>query len=634
MDILNWVYLLKNRLIKTAVINPEEDLVILGSNVSYAKRGDKYQSYGMTVQDFRGSLLSGTDYIIVQANGTPEENAQEFIAAYAEAVAADRDAEHRFTLVLAPGHYKFLETFLHEEGDIDIVSLTGEQDVIFDLELNGRDPFLASTPAYMYDLNINAGPSGTYTDTLQNGQPFFLQVEGAILEPSSRGFDPTGMYFAGNATGYPIVNNFAIPQATTTTITFKFIQSESCSDQGVCVYLDGGTPNWQFGTDSTRIAIQYNCAQPWVYGTSVFAGGATTLTIGETYIAEFTYNPTAGTSTLVTKDLTGVTLDTTSINQVLGAGNYRIGFSADSDDNSASTSSVMNINTNYTKVSGIKTQEYTSENYVNWANLNYGSIESNFYPLPLNVLVDIYNDLEVKNCTAGPFSFGTDITFDGMDLEATFTDCTALGYSFGFGAFQIEAGTVFTNCSAGNNSFYIDDDLRGTYTNCTAGNNSFYSLNDDIEATFVNCTANNFSFYTEGDDIVGATFTNCTAGEFSFSADGDDITSSTFTNCTAGLDSFYANDFISSSAVFTNCKAGDDSFWANANSNNGEYTNCIAGVDSFRGGAANSGTYYNCIGSADSFVSDINFYGMSNFYCLLYTTSFAGGNQYSCHDAL
>ena len=52
MDILNWVYLLKNKLVKTTVQDPEKDLLVLGNNVSWVKRGDKYQSYGMTVQDF------------------------------------------------------------------------------------------------------------------------------------------------------------------------------------------------------------------------------------------------------------------------------------------------------------------------------------------------------------------------------------------------------------------------------------------------------------------------------------------------------------------------------------------------------------------------------------------------------
>jgi len=60
MDILNWVYLLKNKLVKTTVQDPTQDLVILGNNVTYAKRGDKYQSYGMTVEDFAAYVASTT----------------------------------------------------------------------------------------------------------------------------------------------------------------------------------------------------------------------------------------------------------------------------------------------------------------------------------------------------------------------------------------------------------------------------------------------------------------------------------------------------------------------------------------------------------------------------------------------
>lgn len=60
MDILNWVYLLKNKLVKTTVQDPTQDLVILGNNVTFAKRGDKYQSYGMTVEDFAAYVASTT----------------------------------------------------------------------------------------------------------------------------------------------------------------------------------------------------------------------------------------------------------------------------------------------------------------------------------------------------------------------------------------------------------------------------------------------------------------------------------------------------------------------------------------------------------------------------------------------
>jgi len=58
MDILNWVYLLKNKLVKTTVQDPAQDLLVIGNNVTFAKRGDKYQSYGMTVEDFAAYVAS------------------------------------------------------------------------------------------------------------------------------------------------------------------------------------------------------------------------------------------------------------------------------------------------------------------------------------------------------------------------------------------------------------------------------------------------------------------------------------------------------------------------------------------------------------------------------------------------
>jgi len=71
MDILNWVYLLKNKLVKTTVQDPTQDLVILGGNVTYAKRGDKYQSYGMTVQDFiEAGLIANTAHYELDITAT------------------------------------------------------------------------------------------------------------------------------------------------------------------------------------------------------------------------------------------------------------------------------------------------------------------------------------------------------------------------------------------------------------------------------------------------------------------------------------------------------------------------------------------------------------------------------------
>lgn len=49
MDILNWLYLVKNKFTRTTIENPATDLMVLGADVSFQKRGDKYQNYAVPV---------------------------------------------------------------------------------------------------------------------------------------------------------------------------------------------------------------------------------------------------------------------------------------------------------------------------------------------------------------------------------------------------------------------------------------------------------------------------------------------------------------------------------------------------------------------------------------------------------
>jgi hypothetical protein len=60
MDILNWLHIKKQTLIRTNLDSPK-DLVMLGADVSFQKRGDKYQSYAMPAQDFiQAGLIANT----------------------------------------------------------------------------------------------------------------------------------------------------------------------------------------------------------------------------------------------------------------------------------------------------------------------------------------------------------------------------------------------------------------------------------------------------------------------------------------------------------------------------------------------------------------------------------------------
>jgi hypothetical protein len=72
MDILNWIYLRANGLIRTTANDPQTDLVALGADASFAKRGDKYLTYGMTIADLaNASDVANTGYYSIDLNLSP-----------------------------------------------------------------------------------------------------------------------------------------------------------------------------------------------------------------------------------------------------------------------------------------------------------------------------------------------------------------------------------------------------------------------------------------------------------------------------------------------------------------------------------------------------------------------------------
>lgn len=51
MDILNFLYLKKQNLIKTVANDPSTDLLILGAEVPFTKKGDGYETYALSLLD-------------------------------------------------------------------------------------------------------------------------------------------------------------------------------------------------------------------------------------------------------------------------------------------------------------------------------------------------------------------------------------------------------------------------------------------------------------------------------------------------------------------------------------------------------------------------------------------------------
>jgi hypothetical protein len=121
--------------------------MIFGSKVGFNKRGDLYQNYAMSVEDFAKAVggLQGESYILVKGDSDdPTVNAAELKAAYDIAVASTpygipKGSDNRFTIIAAPGYYNFGSTpFVMDTQYVDLVSLDGNRSIVFNsLDLAG-----------------------------------------------------------------------------------------------------------------------------------------------------------------------------------------------------------------------------------------------------------------------------------------------------------------------------------------------------------------------------------------------------------------------------------------------------------------------------------------------------------------
>ena len=93
------------------------------------------------------SVLEGTQYVFVKADGTDLDNAAELISAYATAQSMSPSATNRITVIAAPGNYNFyVANFEMNSQYIDLVSLDGNRSIVFNgsftIEITANDVFV------------------------------------------------------------------------------------------------------------------------------------------------------------------------------------------------------------------------------------------------------------------------------------------------------------------------------------------------------------------------------------------------------------------------------------------------------------------------------------------------------------
>jgi hypothetical protein len=136
-----------------------------------------------------GGSLGGTNYIFVPGDKNDTANAADIVAAYSAAKLLSPAVDNRITIVVAPGYYGFMSVLDMDTDYIDLVSLTGNDDVIMyraDLE----DPFFFNWDTFEVDEfgnPIYVSANDVYLKGLRSKE---------VLSDNYAGFNGTPTYMA------------------------------------------------------------------------------------------------------------------------------------------------------------------------------------------------------------------------------------------------------------------------------------------------------------------------------------------------------------------------------------------------------------------------------------------------------
>jgi len=187
MDILNWIYIKTQNLIRTTPNNSKTDLIVLGAEVPFSKRGDGYQTYAMTINDFADSMLyEPTNQFFVDPNRTDTYIANGSIITPFKTIL---DAQNAIDDLIADGTIIAAELnpiFIRLQGSItENVTLTKGH--IFLVGENGS----IHAPIYLKGT-ITVNGADTSTSALDNNH---FSIQGITVSP---GGSNNGIVFTGS----------------------------------------------------------------------------------------------------------------------------------------------------------------------------------------------------------------------------------------------------------------------------------------------------------------------------------------------------------------------------------------------------------------------------------------------------
>jgi hypothetical protein len=256
------------------------------------------------------------------------------------------------------------DVFIRAYGD-DIGIYASSEVEIRTNNYDGQGTGNESNDSHSWTFNKNGHiefPDGTIQTTSAQGirpLPYFLTWrEGRTHLPDLNthfGWNSQGLWFqnaneSDGDTSYPVFTDFTIPQNSSVDVEFDVEINDECSDVGICVYVDGTTPQWAWSPDTTRIAAQFDCESLELIGRTNEVVGQANVPDAGLYRVRFQYNPTAPTDKVtVSYKVSGSSevIETLTLNEALPTGPYRIGFAADQNSSTVKTyMTYVSINVN------------------------------------------------------------------------------------------------------------------------------------------------------------------------------------------------------------------------------------------------------------------------------------------------
>jgi hypothetical protein len=123
-----------------------------GSTLTWEDLDNSLLFLSSSINELNFTPLSGSNYIFVEANGTPTQNGLSLSASYVQAKNSSPSATNRIAVLAGPGKYTFSSSFNLNTQYIDVVSLTGECDV---LVTGSGTIIISANDAYVRGIDVD-----------------------------------------------------------------------------------------------------------------------------------------------------------------------------------------------------------------------------------------------------------------------------------------------------------------------------------------------------------------------------------------------------------------------------------------------------------------------------------------------